>query len=62
MPLLDWLTRDDDLGAADRVPYRLMEDVPELSHGNSDQLLRGKRPVCGGYFLRHLIISRQTPA
>ena len=31
MPLLHWLTRDHDLTAADRVPYRLLDEVPELS-------------------------------
>jgi adenine-specific DNA-methyltransferase len=36
MPLLDWLTRDEDLRAADRVPYRLLDEVPELSHGDGD--------------------------
>ena len=37
MPLLDWLTRDDDLRAADRFPYRLLDEVPELSYGDGDQ-------------------------
>ena len=37
MPLLDWLTRDDDLRAADRVPYRILDEVPELSDGDGDQ-------------------------
>ncbi|WP_347268106.1 site-specific DNA-methyltransferase [Paracoccus sp. (in: a-proteobacteria)] len=31
MPLLHWLTRDQDLTAADRVPYRLLDEVAELS-------------------------------
>lgn len=31
MPILQWLTRDQDLTAADRVPYRLLEEVPDLS-------------------------------
>lgn len=31
MPLLHWLTRDHDLTAADRVPYRLLDEVAELS-------------------------------
>lgn len=35
MPTLRWLTRDDDVRAADRVPYRLLEEVPELGHGDS---------------------------
>ncbi|MBL3587079.1 site-specific DNA-methyltransferase [Rhodovulum sulfidophilum] len=33
MPLLNWLTRDEDLKAADHVPYRLLDEVPELSRG-----------------------------
>lgn len=37
MPLLNWLTRDEDLRAADRVPYRLLDEVPDLSHGAGDQ-------------------------
>ncbi len=39
MPILQWLTRDQDLKAADRVPYRLLEEVPELSLGGGDNLL-----------------------
>ncbi len=34
MPTLRWLTRDDDVRAADRVPYRLLEEVPGLGHGD----------------------------
>ena len=34
MPTLDWLTRDQDLTASSRVPYRLLEAVPELSYGD----------------------------
>lgn len=34
MPILNWLTRDDDVRAAQRVPYRLLEEVPELSAGD----------------------------
>ncbi|MBT9386329.1 site-specific DNA-methyltransferase [Pseudooceanicola sp. CBS1P-1] len=37
MPLLNWLTRDEDLRSADRVPYRLLDEVPELSQGEGDQ-------------------------
>ena len=33
MPILNWLTRDEDIRAAARVPYRLLEEVPELSAG-----------------------------
>ncbi len=36
MPILNWLTRDDDLRAASRVPYRLLEEAPELSAGEQD--------------------------
>ncbi|MEP6342949.1 MAG: site-specific DNA-methyltransferase [Maricaulaceae bacterium] len=36
MPTLRWLTRDDDVKAADAVPYRLLEEVPELSYGDRD--------------------------
>jgi adenine-specific DNA-methyltransferase len=36
MPLLHWLTRDSDLQASDRAPYRLLEHVPALSAGGSD--------------------------
>jgi hypothetical protein len=28
MPILSWLTRDDDNRAASLVPYRLLEEVP----------------------------------
>lgn len=46
MPELNWLTRDIDLTAADRVPYRLLEEVSELSTIDSDpstenMLIRG---------------------
>lgn len=34
MPILHWLTRDSDIEAADRVPYRLFEEAPELSAGD----------------------------
>lgn len=36
MPLLHWLTRDDDLKESALAPYRLLEDVPELSYGDAD--------------------------
>jgi adenine-specific DNA-methyltransferase len=36
MPRLDWLTRDRDIVAADRVPYRLLEEVPDLAGGDGD--------------------------
>ena len=34
MPTLNWLTREEDIGAAGRVPYRLLEEIPELSAGD----------------------------
>ena len=34
MPLLHWLTRDDDIDRASQAPYRLLEDAPELSYGD----------------------------
>ena len=36
MPQLHWLTRENDLKAADKVPYRLLEEVPELSVTDRD--------------------------
>lgn len=36
MPLLHWLTRDVDIHAATHTPFRLLEQVPEYSHGDSD--------------------------
>lgn len=34
MPILDWLSKDDAVKQSRRVPYRLLEAVPELSHGD----------------------------
>jgi adenine-specific DNA-methyltransferase len=34
MPTLHWLTKDDDVKAAQKVPYRLLEEVPELGAGD----------------------------
>ena len=34
MPILNWLTREEDIRAASRVPYRLLEEVPDLSAGD----------------------------
>ena len=34
MPILNWLTREEDIHAARRVPYRLLEEVPEFSAGD----------------------------
>lgn len=36
MPILNWLTREEDLRAAARVPYRLLEEVPDFSAGDLD--------------------------
>jgi adenine-specific DNA-methyltransferase len=36
MPTLRWLTRDQDVRVAEKVPYRLLEEVPELGHGDRD--------------------------
>ena len=36
MPILHWLTRDEDLRAAARAPYRLLEEAADLSAGESD--------------------------
>ena len=34
MPTLNWLTRDEDLRAAGRAAYRLLEEIPALSSGD----------------------------
>lgn len=36
MPLLHWLTRDADLKTASLAPYRLLEHIPEHSHGDPE--------------------------
>ena len=36
MPTLDWLTRPQDLLAANNVPYRLLEEVQDLSCAGDD--------------------------
>jgi adenine-specific DNA-methyltransferase len=36
MPLLHWLTRDEDIHRATQVPYRLLEEAPELSYGDKN--------------------------
>ena len=36
MPTLTWLTRDEDIHAGRRVPYRLLEEIPDLSDGAPD--------------------------
>ncbi|MBX3691029.1 MAG: hypothetical protein KIS63_17110 [Caldilineales bacterium] len=34
MPILHWLTRDEDVRATARVPYRLLEEASVLSAGD----------------------------
>ncbi len=34
MPILNWLTRDEDIRAASCVPYRLLEEAPDRSGGD----------------------------
>lgn len=34
MPILNWLTRDEDIRTAQRVPYRLLEEETDLSAGD----------------------------
>lgn len=44
MPTLQWLSRDEDVKAADRIPYRLLEEVPDLGAGDrnaGDMLIQG---------------------
>lgn len=36
MPLLHWLTRENDIHAATHTPYRLLEQVAAHSHGDPD--------------------------
>ena len=36
MPTLNWLTRDEDVRAAQHVPYRLLEETSDLSAGEAD--------------------------
>ncbi len=36
MPILDWVTRGQDVRAAAEVPYRLLEAAPELDGGDAD--------------------------
>lgn len=44
MPILEWLNKDEAVRAAQQVPYRLLEPVPELSYGDpsaSNMLIQG---------------------
>lgn len=36
LPILDWMTRSEDIVAAAKVPYRMLKAVPELDGGNGD--------------------------
>jgi adenine-specific DNA-methyltransferase len=36
VPILDWMTRREDVVAAARVPYRMLEAVPALDGGDAD--------------------------
>ncbi len=36
MPTLNWLTRTEAVTTASKIPYRLLEAVPELSYGDPD--------------------------
>ncbi|GAB7140301.1 hypothetical protein RsTz2092_02490 [Deferribacterales bacterium RsTz2092] len=36
MPILNWLTREEDLKAAKHTPYRLLTEKPELSYGDKN--------------------------
>jgi adenine-specific DNA-methyltransferase len=36
MPTLQWLSRDEDLSAAGKIPYRLLEEVPDLGGGDRE--------------------------
>ena len=35
MPILNWLTRDEDIRRTKQVPYRLLQEIPELSAGDA---------------------------
>ena len=57
MPILQWLTRDEDIRAAKSVPYRLLEELSDLSCGDLDtgnMLIQGDnlealKAVCGEF-------------
>ena len=36
MPILRWLTREQDIKASEKVPYRLLEEMPDLGYGDPD--------------------------
>jgi adenine-specific DNA-methyltransferase len=35
MPVLTWLTRENDLKLAQKAPFRLLEETPEFSAGDA---------------------------
>lgn len=39
MPMLSWLTREQDIRAASNAPYRLLEEVGRYGDGNPDNML-----------------------
>ena len=39
MPILQWLTREKDLRAAGRAPYRLLEEVDHYGDGSPQNML-----------------------
>lgn len=43
MPLLNSATREEDVRAAGRKPYRLLDELPEISVGDSDQGIFAQR-------------------
>jgi len=36
LPLLNWLNKDEAVKSGDKVPYRLLEAVPDLTYGDVD--------------------------
>lgn len=36
MPILNWLSRHNDIRAVGKLPYRLLEEIPNLSAGDKD--------------------------
>lgn len=52
MPILNWLTRDEDIRTAQHVPYRLLEEVPDLSAGDGGAGDRGLDLYCDAERLR----------
>ncbi len=55
MPTLNWLTRDEDIRATSRVPYRLLEMMPEFSVETQASNSRGSQSVLA-------TVSRFAPA